>query len=164
MNATQYSRLALQYRDFLLRIALNFFHDAEVAEDIVQDCLLRLWVARERLTDETDFRAFGIRIAKNLCVNEWKRRQTHAHTDLPPPDLPSASDTAAPTEEAEDRQRLAQALNTLSPTERRIFTLWSNEQLDTAQIAAILNIKPTTASNTLSKVKRKLFQLLCTSP
>lgn len=160
MNATQFSLFTRQHREAFARVALNFFHDAEAADDIVQDTLLRLWVVRARLKAEADFLALGIRIAKNLCVNEWKRRQVQAVAGAPMPDTPSTADTAAPLEEHENQHRLQAAIATLSPTERRIFLLWRDEQLEVAQIADIMGCLPTTVSNTLYKTKRKLFTLL----
>ena len=160
MNATQFSLFTQQHRDAFARVALNFFHDAEAADDIVQETLLRLWVARLRLTEESDFLAFGIRIAKNLCVNGWKRRQRHAVVGEPMPETPSSTDTAAPIEEQENQHRLHAAIASLSPTEHRIFTLWRDEQLEVAQIAEIMGCLPTTVSNTLYRTKRKLFTLI----
>ena len=96
MNATQFCLFTRQHREALARVALNFFHDTEAAADIVQETLLRLWVVRARLRAEADFLALGIRIAKNLCVNEWKRRQLHAVAGEPMPETPSSTDTAAP--------------------------------------------------------------------
>ncbi|MCF0235835.1 MAG: hypothetical protein HUK09_03825, partial [Bacteroidaceae bacterium] len=89
MNATEFSHFAQEHRQRFAGVALNFFHDVEAADDIVQDSLLRLWLVRERLTEESDFVALGIRIAKNLCVNEWKRRQVRATDEGSPPDPPS---------------------------------------------------------------------------
>ena len=160
MNATEFSHFAQEHRQRFAGVALNFFHDVEAADDIVQDSLLRLWLVRERLTEESDFVALGIRIAKNLCVNEWKRRQVRATDEGSPPDPPSAADTAAPLEEAENQTLLARALERCTPTERRIFQLWQNEQLEAAQIADILQCKTTTVSQTLSKVRRKIFTLI----
>ncbi len=160
MNATQFSLFTRQHREALARVALNFFHDAEAAADIVQETLLRLWVVRARLRAEADFLALGIRIAKNLCVNEWKRRQRHAVAGEPMPETPSSTDTAAPLEEQENQHRLHAALATLTSTERRIFNLWRDEQMEVAQIAEIMGCLPTTVSNTLYRTKRKLFTLI----
>ena len=155
MNATQFSLFTRQHREALARVALNFFHDTEAAADIVQETLVRA-----RLRAEADFLALGIRIAKNLCLNEWKRRQLHAVAGEPMPETPSSTDTAAPIEEQENQHRLHAAIASLSPTERRIFTLWRDEQMEVAQIAEIMGCLPTTVSNTLYRTKRKLFTLI----
>lgn len=160
MNAQQFTLLTRQHRRQLLDVPLRFFHEMEVAEDILQDTLLRLWMAHERLAEGQDFVALGVRIAKNLCVNEWKRRQTQAVTHDNPPECASANDTSATAEENDHQRLLQQAIAQCSPTERRIFLLASQEQLGTAQIADILQCKTTTVSQTLSKVRRKIFNLI----
>ncbi len=160
MNAQQFCQCTLQYREHFTKIAFNFFHSTEVAEDIVQDTLLRLWTVHERLATDEDFHALGIRIAKNRCVDEWRRQQQLLPTEEGFIELSSSSDTSAQLEEAEDQRRLHNALAHLTPTEQRIFTLWNHEQLSVAEIGTLLHCKTTTVSNTLSKVKRKLFQIL----
>lgn len=160
MNPSEYCRLAQHHRPTWLRLAHRFFHEMEAAEDIVQDALVKLWLVRERLQSSDDFAALGTRIVKNLCVNEWKRRQVRAEIDVPPPEITASSDTTAPLENAENRQLLRWALMQLPKAEARIFRLWSEEQLDIQQIAAILHLQPTSVSNALSKAKRKLFLLI----
>lgn len=160
MNPDEYSRLAQQHRPLLAKIALRFFSDAEAAEDIVQDTLLRLWLVRERMADANDFCALGTRIAKNLCVNEWKRRQIRNETEPPPDTTPAPCSTDEAVEMSENKRLLQWAVSRLPHSEQRIFRLWSEERLGVRQIADVLGIKPTTVSNTLSKVKRKLLHLI----
>lgn len=163
MNAQQFTQYTRQHRQHLRNVALRFFHEQEVAEDILQDTLLRLWMARERLAEAQDFVALGTRIAKNLCVNEWKRRQTQAVAHDEPPEMPSQHDTSASVEERDHQQLLQHAIAQCSPTEQRIFLLATQEQQGAAQIAEILQCKTTTVSQTLSKVRRKIFNIIQSS-
>lgn len=160
MSPTEYSYLVELHRAYFVRLAFRFFQDAELADDLAQDTLLRLWIGRERIASEADFLALGTRIAKNLCVNEWKRRKNHGDSDVSPPDRASQSDTAAELETHENEQLLCWAIRQLPRNEARLFRLWSEGAMNTQQMAAVLNIKPTTVSNTLSKVKRKIYQLI----
>lgn len=160
MNPAEYCQLAQHHRTSWIRLAHGFFHDMEAAEDIVQDTLVKLWMVRDRLQNADDFAALGTRIVKNLCVNEWKRRQVRSDIDIPPPDLPTPSDTAAPLEIAENQRLLQWAIAQLPRAEARIFQLWSEEELDIQQIAIVLNVQSTSVSNALSKARRKLLRLI----
>lgn len=161
MNADTYCHFATLHRAHFLRLALRFFAETEQADDIAQDTLLRLWIGRERIASEQDFLALGTRIAKNLCLNEWKRRQHQAQASSTSfLEQASNSDTAATLECQENEQLLQWALAQLPRSEARIFRLWSEGAMDTQQMAATLDIKPTSVSNALSKVKRKIYQLI----
>lgn len=161
MNASSYCHFVQLHRAHFQRLALRFFSEVEQADDIAQDTLLKLWIGRERIASEQDFLALGTRITKNLCVNEWKRRQLQAvpcHNALP--EFASNTDTAAALEHQENECLLQWALEQLPRREARIFRLWSEGAMDIQQIAATLGIKSTSVSNSLSKVKRKIYQLI----
>lgn len=160
MNPAEYCHLAQRHRSEWIRLAHRFFHEMEAAEDIVQDALVKLWLICERLGSANDFAALGTRIVKNLCVNEWKRRQVRSEIDIPPPELPTLNDTAAPLEMAENQRLLQWAIAQLPRAEANIFQLWSEEELDIQQIATILNLQTTSVSNALSKARRKLLRLI----
>lgn len=160
MNPAEYCRLAQHHRPRWIHLAHGFFRDVEAAEDIVQDALVKLWLVRNRLRSDDDFSALGLRIVKNLCVNEWKRRQVRGEIDVSPPELSVPSDTASSLEIADNQRLLQWAIAQLPRAEARIFQLWSEDELDVRQIATILNLQTASVSNALSKARRKLLRLI----
>ena len=135
----------------MLNLATGFLHDSESAEDVVQESLLRLWLLRERIDSQSDFAALSVRIAKNVCISLWRQRQKGRVVPLEAISEIEGSPTASDIENDEKRKLLAKALEGLSPTERRIFTLWQQD-LSIQQIATITGTKSRTSVSPPSAV------------
>src|ERR1700741_388322 len=70
--------LAERHAGAALRLARRILGNEAVAEDVVQDALLRVWINAPRWRPEAAFRTWLYRIVVNLCLNAKRRR----------PDLP----------------------------------------------------------------------------
>ena len=77
MTTIEYEEIVQRMRPRLVKLGGSFFQDDELAADAVQEALLRLWLLRERVNDENYAEALLIRMTKNVCVSEWRRRQKH---------------------------------------------------------------------------------------
>lgn len=53
--------------------AIEFILDREIAREIVHDSILRFWQHRHKLNDETNIRAYLLKIVRNLCLNYLKK-------------------------------------------------------------------------------------------
>ena len=51
-----------------LRIGLQFFGNAEDAEDVAQETMMRLWAARKGIDTTRPVEPLVVRVAKNVCV------------------------------------------------------------------------------------------------
>src|SRR6188474_3130041 len=80
--------LAERHAGAALRLARRILGNEAMAEDVVQDALLRVWINAPRWRPEAAFRTWLYRIVINLCLNT-KRRPS----DLP---LAVAGDPADP--------------------------------------------------------------------
>ena len=78
MNIDTYKQEAARLRPRLLLIARRYTGSDEEGEDIVQDCLLKIWMMREDLSIPLD--ALAVTITRNLCIDHL--RQQHL-TSLP---------------------------------------------------------------------------------
>jgi RNA polymerase sigma-70 factor (ECF subfamily) len=61
-------------RSALLRLAMHYMEDADEAEDVIQEVLLKLWFLREKLDQYRSMDALARVITKHLCLNR-KRGQ-----------------------------------------------------------------------------------------
>lgn len=53
--------------------AIEFVVDREIAREIVHDAILRFWQHRYKLNDDTNVRAYLLKIVRNLCLNYLKK-------------------------------------------------------------------------------------------
>src|SRR4051794_6315976 len=147
--------LAQRHAGRALRLAQRMLGNQALAEEIVQDALLRVWTNAPRWRPEAAFRTWLYRVVVNLCLNARRRR----------PDLPlDAADhvaDAAPDPEAilETRQRdlhLAAAIGALPSRQRAAIALTYQEGLSNAEVAAVLDTSVSSVETLLVRAKRML--------
>lgn len=137
----------------------SFFEDDEAAEDAVQDALMRLWMCWQALPSAADCERMAVKLTKHACIDSLRRR--HAQQMLP---LGATEATEAVSEatandalqEYEIREAVAQAVSLLRPSEQRLWTMFAEAQMATAQIAAATGIGVRTVSAMLSTARRKI--------
>jgi len=155
----QYARLAYQ----VAYAALRNHHDAE---DATQETFLRLLRYRGRLEKARNPHAFIARVAWRVALDRLRKRKRAAETPL--------EDTAAPVREmraqgrspeaiaaANEMQALLERLvSTLPRKLREPFALSTVEEMNTAEIAAVLGIPGASVRTRLFRVRRLLQEKL----
>lgn len=122
----------------------------ELAEDVVQDVFVKFWDSREKLSIESNVRAYLYRvchnrawdvnkiIARNRDLLEELIRDYEPHSD---PDLELSS-------EAKDfKKTLSEAVSKLSPQRRKIWEMCKVEKKSYAQVGKELGLSPHTVRN-----------------
>ncbi len=136
-----------------------------IAEDAVQEVMLRLFrvvdFGTAKFVPET-FIAYFRRICRSVIVdlirrNASKDRQTVPLEELNPSDF--VEDVASPEERVIAKQMLDTALDLLEPSQRELFDRLA-QGYDVAEIARIKGIRPKTAANTVSAMRKHLRFLL----
>lgn len=139
--------------------------DRDVAQDLVQDVLTRVWHNRATIELTTSWRAYLHRAALNAALRYQERAaRTVALDDALPvgaaePAAPIA-DTLADLHHREAQTAVAAALTHLPPECRRVFELSRFEELSYKEIAETLEISPKTVENQMGKALRILRQQL----
>ena len=72
LDAQQFKQLFFEYHPRLVRFATRFV-DESTAEDIVQNCFMRLWNKRENIL-LTNIKSLLFMMVRNDCLNELKHR------------------------------------------------------------------------------------------
>jgi RNA polymerase sigma-70 factor (ECF subfamily) len=146
--------LAQRHAAGALRVARRILRNEALAEEIVQDAFLRVWINAPRWRPQAQFRTWLYRIVFNLCLNAQRRPR-----DLP---LAAAGDPADPADAGaalERRQRdqqLAAAIDALPPRQRVAIVLTYQEGLGNAEVAAVLDASVSGVEALLVRAKRAL--------
>src|SRR4051794_7446118 len=147
--------LAGRHGERALRVARRILGNEAMAEDIVQDAFLRVWVNAPRWRPEAAFRTWLYRIVVNLCLNAKR----HAG-DLPlDAAAPVADAGLAPDEQLgrdERDGRLAAAIDRLPARQRAAIMLTYQEGLSNAEVAAALDTSVSSVETLLVRGKRAL--------
>ena len=131
----------------LWRFALRLTHDPQVAEDVVQETLLRAW-RDPGLVDRSDAaaRAWLFTVTRNIVVDRWRSASARHETGPSNVDDPAVADR---TGEVLDRWLIAEALGALSPDHRAVITAAYYEGRSVAEIAEALRIPEGTVKSRL---------------
>ncbi len=135
-----FDHLYRRHRDAAYRYALTLVGEAALAEDAVQTAFLRAFQALTGSERAITFRPWLLRITRNVCWDELRRRRVIL---LPPEDLPEppAAGDLHRHEEAERRARAArvhQALRSLPPRYREVLVLRELMGLSYDELAHVL--------------------------
>lgn len=76
-DALAFDALFQRHRCAVFSFTFRMVGDGPAAEDLTQECFLRVWRARERYQPTAAFRTWLFTIARRLALDELKRRQNH---------------------------------------------------------------------------------------
>jgi len=147
--------LAERHAGAALRLARRILGNDSMAEDVVQDALLRVWTNAPRWRPEAAFRTWLYRIVVNLCLNARRRAG-----DLPLEAADQVADAGpAPDEQLGARERdrrLAAAIGELPERQRAAIVLTYQEGLSNADVAEVLDTSVSSIEALLVRAKRTL--------
>ncbi|GDY43436.1 hypothetical protein SANT12839_043180 [Streptomyces antimycoticus] len=138
------------------------------AEDVVQDALVKAYLALGRFESGAAFRPWLLRIVAHEtsnAVRSARRRQTAADREGAllsgaEPVIPESADPAAVALAGERRERLLTALEELSEPQRRVVIYRYLLDLDEGETAEALGWPRGTVKSRLSRALRRLERLL----
>jgi RNA polymerase sigma-70 factor, ECF subfamily len=141
--------LVVRYQNDIFRFCLHYVKDVEKAKDMAQETFIRVFVARARFDLERKFRPWVLCIARNLCLNDIKRKKTVSMESLEGYASSAREDTGELTPVAPDgpaelmmaderRAKLAEVLATLDEQSREIVMLRFFERMSARDIAEII--------------------------
>lgn len=141
------------YREALARFCWGYLNDLDQVEDAMQEIWYRVLASEEV---PANFRPWLYKIARNYCLNVIRTRTRRKEDGS----LPAASHLADTMTghltrlvNDEQKDRLKDALATLSDEQNEALRLRYVEELSRAEIAAVLDISE-------SAVKSRLFESL----
>lgn len=138
----------------LWRFVSGLTNDRALAEDVVQETLIRAWNHPGILErPEPAVRTWLYTVARNLVIDEWRsaRRRHEIKTDQVPERL-----GADPTERILDAWLIADALAGLSPEHREVIVHSYYQRETTAEIARKLQIAEGTVKSRLHYAVRAM--------
>lgn len=159
------SSLYLQYHTFLLHYGLRIVANKLIVEDCIQEMFVDIFESRESLGDIRNVKAYLFSVIRRRVLKKIKTKRKLEEVKLELTEMTSIHfSTQDVSHENEDQdiknQAILQALNDLSWRQREAIYLRYFNNLNTREIAEIMQVSNQTVLNTiyqgLSKV-RKFF-------
>ena len=148
------------YNTRVYSYALKILHLPDVAEDVVQEVFIKVWNHRAQLPSINNIESWVITITRNQIYNHLRSlaqeekfiRQVLAEN--------SSNETVESMAFNELHNLLQQAINNLSPQQKKVYELSRNEGLSRKEIAELLGISSNTVKTYMQEALRDIRHFL----
>lgn len=167
-----FEALVVKYQQPVMNLAYRTLADASEAEDLTQQVFLQVYKSAHRYRVAARFSTWLFTIARNLCLNEIRRRTRHPAESLdattPEGDgqlLHQVEDhkTFSPPDallQGELEEKINQALAGLPEKQRTALLLCRQEELSYEEIAAVLGVSVSATKSLIHRARETLKQQL----
>lgn len=172
-DADAYRVLVERHSRALFRLAFRMTGNESDAEDVVQESFLRAYRQLGKFDERASFGTWLYRIATNCSLDLVRSRKRRSEQMAPAdPEMDDLSRDPVlnlpaldPTPErsalsTEVRERVAEAMNDLSPTERTAFVLRHFEGMCIEDVSRVLECQPGAAKHSVFRAVQKLRRAL----
>ncbi len=170
-DTSAFSELVSKYERKIYRLAKNITRHDEDAEDVLQDAFLKAYEHLDRFEGNSKFYTWLVRIAVNEALMKLRKRKTDKTVPLDEPvdvgedlmqrEIAVWDDNPEQQYSGEEmRKILEEALDTLKPDFRTVFTLRDIEELSTEETAEALGISIAAVKSRLLRARLALREKL----
>jgi RNA polymerase sigma-70 factor (ECF subfamily) len=161
--------LLSRHRKPVYNYILRFVGDKETAEDLLQEAFMRVIRGAEAYKRQAKFTTWLYTIARNLCVDQTRRRKHRKHASLDAPmdasdDSGTLLDVIPSNEMASDRKSvnkqlhatMQRAIEALSDEQREVFLMREFLDMPFRQIADVVGVPENTVKSRMRYALEKL--------
>ncbi|MGA2686135.1 MAG: sigma-70 family RNA polymerase sigma factor [Verrucomicrobiota bacterium] len=164
--------LVEKYKQPVMNLVYRTLHDATEAEDLAQIVFLQVYKSAKRYESRARFSTWLFTIARNLCLNEIRRRSRHPadsleeahaeHEDQPRQQFEDQSNVLPPEQllHGELAQKIEEALAGLPENQRTAILLCRQEELSYEEIAEILGCSLSATKSLIHRGRETLKEKL----
>ncbi|CAM4015962.1 RNA polymerase sigma factor SigW [Cohnella lubricantis] len=142
------------YKDKLYHLAYRMMNNRQEAEDIVQECFLRVYKHLDRYDENQKFSTWIYRIATNLCIDRLRKRKPTYSLDAESSEHEGLdgyammpSDDRTPESEmllSETQRIIREAIETLPPKYKSVIVLRYLQDMSLQEISEVMGMPVTT--------------------
>lgn len=152
-----------QFERRVYSIASGYASSPDEARDLTQDIFIRLYETRGRWADGDVFVPWMVRVARNLCLDQLRRKKARPPAedilademwDLESP----GEDPESALESAGRRRMVWRALRSLGQLSREVIQLKEIQGLSLEEVAAILQVPVGTVKSRSNRARLELAE------
>jgi RNA polymerase sigma-70 factor (ECF subfamily) len=162
MKSSEFKLLVMPHSTRLYRMAFRLMGSREEAEDIVQEVYVKLWGMRRDLPNYNSIEALCIRITRNLCLDQLRRRKVNLealkaekHNQQEYTDSP-----AEKLEKKEEEKIIHSLIAELPEPQRSLVHLRHLEGKEYEEIAEMVNMNVNAIRVSISRARKQMREML----
>jgi len=167
-DTAAFTTLVDKYKQPVMNLAWRTLRDETEAEDLAQNVFVQAWKSAERYQATAKFSTWLFTIARNLCLNEIRRRTRHPAESLdqtreddgeqPLFQVEDKRLTAAPDEmlRGELERKVDEALDSLPENQRLALALCRQEELSYEEISEVLGCSLSATKSLIHRARETL--------
>jgi RNA polymerase sigma-70 factor (ECF subfamily) len=167
-----FAELVEKYKQPVMNFVYRSLRDETEAEDLAQNVFLQVYKSRSRYQQTAKFTTWLFTIARNLCLNELRRRARHPaesieeaqteNEDQPQRQYEDKSQLAPPEKllYGELARKIEEALADLPENQRSAILLCRQEELSYEEIAAVLDCSLSATKSLIHRGRETLKEKL----
>ncbi|MGN6553936.1 MAG: RNA polymerase sigma factor [Verrucomicrobiota bacterium] len=171
-DTAAFTDLVDKYKQPVINLIYRTLRDATEAEDLAQNVFVQVFKSADRYRVSAKFSTWLFTIARNLCLNEIRRRSRHpadsldvTHPDQDDQPLYQFEDkkTFAPPDKllhGELEQKIEQALGELPENQRTAILLCRQDELSYEEIAEVLGCSLSATKSLIHRGRETLKEKL----
>jgi RNA polymerase sigma-70 factor (ECF subfamily) len=167
-----FAELVEKYKQPVMNFVFRSLRDEIEAEDLAQNVFLQVFKSRARYRQTAKFSTWLFTIARNLCLNEIRRRSRHPaesieeehaeHEDQPHRQYEDKSQMAPPEQllQGELARKIEEALAGLPENQRTAILLCRQDELSYEEIAEVLDCSLSATKSLIHRGRETLKEKL----
>ncbi len=158
---TEVAALVETYSTLLFRVAHSVLRNPTEAEDVVQDTFLRVMEHKQKIPEVRDLRVWLVRITWNLALDRRRRIRPDQIDDAFAHTLIGRNTPADVTlDESRELARVFREIDRLPRAERQVLVLSAIDELDTRELAQVLNKSESAVRALIHRARTRLRERL----
>ena len=162
LTASPVEFLVAEFGPAMFRVAVSIVSDRALAEDVLQESLLKAWQHFDEYRGDAPVRSWVLRITHNTAISMLRRRREELRS--PEAFANEVRDGSTDVERTVSGRAALEgiwlALDQLDPTTRTIIVLREVEQMSYDEIGDVLSLPLPTVKTRLFRGRQKLAELL----
>ena len=162
MKSSEFKLLVMPYSSRLYRMAFRLMNNREEAEDIVQEVYVKLWGMRNSLHTYNSIEALSVRITRNLCLDQLRRRKVNLDA-LNYEKLKDDASSLTPAENLEQKEEIDlvhKLISALPEPQRSLVHLRHLEGKEYEEIAEMVNMNVNAIRVSISRARKQMREML----
>ena len=171
-DSAAFTELVEKYKQPVMNLVRRTLRDETEAEDLAQNVFIQVWKSAGRYERTAKFSTWLFTIARNLCLNEIRRRSRHPAESL---DAPHPEQEDQPKHQIEDAkaapppdamlsgelsQKVEEAIMDLPENQRTALLLCRQDEMSYEEIAEVLGCSVSATKSLIHRGRETLKERL----